>query len=218
MNTATILPPTITHLRLIAAMPDDHEDSRSAPTMAPDAVRDTEGPDTEPPGSADVLLMHTMIPPADGTPKLDANGLVEKPSNMPELLYNQLMKVHQAQAQRDHDLLDADGVLAKRAQRNVEEFGAVVERIAGEPMRELAQVLGTVADDLRALRTTVDEKVLPQLERHDRAIGELKAEAVRLRAELVAARAELLAATKRIDELENQAHDAAPPAPASQGA
>lgn len=106
MNAVIRLQTTVPHLRLIMT---DHEDRQAGDTIAPDTDRAAR--ETEPPGEADAeatRVMTTMVPPAT-TPALDENGLVPIPSSMPELLYNQLMLVHQKQTQRDHDLLDTDG-------------------------------------------------------------------------------------------------------------
>lgn len=101
------LQPTASHLRLI--MPNDKDPSMPE-TLVPETDRNT-----QPPGADDAAAAQagsTMLPPASPGPKLDADGLVVEPSTMPELLYNQLMRVHQAQVQRDRDLLDHDGKFA----------------------------------------------------------------------------------------------------------
>jgi type IV secretory pathway VirB10-like protein len=75
----------------IQSMPDDQDDSRSLPTIAPNEVRDTEesGPPTKPPGPADEaadVYERSMPPNAKVPEEAKALGLVEQLGIAPRTL------------------------------------------------------------------------------------------------------------------------------------
>lgn len=160
MNAVIRLSPTVPHLRLIETMTDNER--RDTPTIEAPPPSST-GPATQPPGADDAAATKagsTMLPPASPGPKLDADGLVEKPGSMPELLYNQLMRVHQAQVQRDRDLLDHDGKFAALV-RSLVDGGADKVATKLEPRfegieRELARARSDAAEAMRIAREALD--------------------------------------------------------------
>ncbi len=120
-----------------------------------DPTTDLAPPPTVPPGADDAAAdAHmTMIPKAGATPQLDENGLVPEPSSMPELLYNQLMRVHHSQTQRDDDLLNPSGKFAALV-RGLVDAGADKVALKLEPRfagieRELATAREDAAKAMR---------------------------------------------------------------------
>lgn len=109
---AHVLPATTPHLRLLSMPHDEHEprDTLLTEVAPPSEDRDTQPPDPVEEAAANAK-MSTMLP-APKAPTLNADGLVDEPSNMPELLYNQLMKAHHALEQQRDDLLNPDGPFA----------------------------------------------------------------------------------------------------------
>lgn len=148
-------------LRLI--MSQEHE-RRDTPTIeAPPPSGTDASPPTQPPGAGDAAATQhgqTLLPPAAGTPTLNADGLVDQPSNMPELLYNQLMRVHQGQVKRDDDLLNPDGKFAALV-RSLVDSGADKVAAKLEPRflgieRELASAVREAGEAMRIARDALN--------------------------------------------------------------
>jgi hypothetical protein len=113
-----------------------------------------------------------MVPPAASPlPLLDENGLVPRPSNMQELLYNQLWRAYEDGKRRDHDLLDADG-----------KFAGIVRNIVDASLSGFALKL-----DPRFVRI---EKHIERLQRDqtkmEQRLGELQRELDALKAQRAA--------------------------------
>lgn len=101
-----------------AAPPPSADDIATSPHASDAPLRGS----TMPPGpdDAEAARVATMLPP--NAIKLDAHGLVVNPQDMPSLLYNQLMKVHQAQNQSYADFFDANGRFAQMQRENRREL------------------------------------------------------------------------------------------------
>lgn len=154
---------------------DQDDDRATTPTGAapPPSEPHVERP-TQPPGEDDAeatRVMQTMVPPAP-VPTLDENGLVPKPSNMPELLYNQLMRAHHEGKQRDADLYDEGGkfagLLGGIIDRSLTGFAQLLEPRLVSIERKLAKLEAAHAE----LKTDTDRRFAD----FERLIAELKEE------------------------------------------
>lgn len=186
MTTAIQLPYTAPLLRL-TRMTDDTERLRETPTdVAPGLPADR---DTQPP---------PVIPRAGRVPQLS--------EPIAEASIDLLLRMYQAAQDRETDLLDADGKLArindKRADRikaetvseTVLELSKVVDALAGKPVRELTRKVGELA--------AVVGKIQTEIEGVKGDVSEMRAELDALRLRVESQQRDLDATIERLDEAE----------------
>lgn len=124
---------------------------------------------------------------------------------------NELLKVHAQVGNYQRELLDADGSFARRADERAErikretvvELGTIVDRVAGEPVRDLARRLGKLADGLVKIGETV-ELTRHETERNAREIEKLQTSYSDLKIELSSLRDQLFQSMARVDQLEER--------------
>lgn len=187
MQLARLLAPTnspIRRLRIVAMT--DPTERRDHPT------------DASPPPEAATNPVASMvaIPPPGGVPRLT--------EEIRDASIDQLLRMYHDARKREHDLLDADGIIAKRAderadrtrRETVKELSSVVDRIAGEPVRDLARKLAGIADEVQRIGKDV------QLTARDTRRNAEEIEA--MREELSTVREQLAAVTKHVDRLQAQ--------------
>jgi hypothetical protein len=202
-NLARKLTFTAPTLRLI--MTDDNE---TTDTLVPETDRNERR--TLPPGEADAeatRVAQTMLPAAPSGPalKLDADMLVINPQDMPSLLYNQLMRVHQQQLKRDEEMFEPEGRFAalQREQHRllVLGFKEATAQALEPKIDELAQELRSFSERVTEKDTAQDERLAEGDKRFaaiERSIADLKDELLALVNRATAD------AAKRIDALESE--------------
>jgi hypothetical protein len=191
---ALALKPTVTHLRLMTDKPD----SRDADTLAPDT--DRAGRDTEPPDAVEdakaTRALQTLLPQRQ----------LSEP--VKEMAIDQLLRMYEDARKREHDLLDADGKLARladeRAQRikqeTVDELAAVVDRLAGQPVQELSQTVARLAEAMQAERAKNAEQD-DRIAAIEKLVADLKTELLEV------IQRETTSAAQKIEALEQLIHD-----------
>lgn len=200
-NLARQLSPTATRSLRLISMTDETE-RRDTPTdLAPGLPA---GHDTQPPPA---------IPRAARVPQLS--------DRMRDQSIDQLLRMYQAAQDRESDLLDADGKLARlndeRADRikteTIRELSIVVDQIAGAPVRELSRKISDLAG--------VVGKVKGEVEQLEQQVKDMRAELTQLRGRVDAQELDLKATNELLGGLEkrwNDEHDArAAKAPNSPG-
>ncbi len=175
-----------------------HDDTERTTDMAPpptDTEPSARDRDTEPPGPDEVRSLATMLP-----------GILPRALSEPvrDQSIDQLLRMYEAARQREHDLLDSSGKLAQlheeRAKRikgeTVAELSDVVDRIAGRPIRALAERIDSLANDVQSLRKNDAE--------HDKRLADIEARDLEFRD----MRSALTALTLRLEQYEAAEPDA----------
>lgn len=169
-NAARHLPTPTPFLRLLSDMTDQNE-TREAPTLAPETDRDQRG--TLPPDAADDVKAadrsETLLPPT-GEPR--PKGASQRPSDFFEAAYNKLVEVHEQQGKRDQELYDEHGKFAGL-------LGSIIDRSLTGFAKLLEPRLVTIEKNLAKLErqhAQLKEDTERRFAEFERLIADLKEE------------------------------------------